>query len=103
MSAAADRIAAQIERTSKRLAQAQARQQLNEMRRASRLREQLRRLDIRRRLHLGQLVLDAGAGDWSDADIRTSLGQAALVSESEGGPLRLGALSLASANQEPGQ
>ena len=96
MSAATDRISAQLERTTKRMAQIKARRLLQDMRRASAAREKARRTDFRRRLHLGQLVIDAGAGDWSDADIRTSLGQAALVSEQEGGALRVGALSLAS-------
>jgi hypothetical protein len=95
MSTATDRLAAQLERTTKRLAQVKARRLLQDMRRASASREKARRADFRRRLHLGQLVIDAGAGDWSDADIRTSLGQAALVSEHEGGQLRVGALSLA--------
>ena len=94
MSAVTDRIAAQLERTTKRMAQAKARRLLQDMRRTSAAREKARRADFRRRLHLGQLVIDAGAGDWSDADIRTSLGQAALVSEHDGGELRVGALSL---------
>lgn len=94
MSTASDRFAAHLERTTKRLAQIKARRLLQDMRRASAAREKARRADFRRRLHLGQLVIDAGAGDWSDADIRTSLGQAALVSEAEGGALRAGGLSL---------
>lgn len=94
MSTATDRIAAQLERTTKRLAQIKARRLLQDMRRASATREKARRADFRRRLHLGQVVIDAGAGNWSDADIRTSLGQAALVSETMGGALRVGGLTL---------
>ena len=101
MSLTADRLVTQIERASKRLAQAKARRMLQAMRRAHRAREKARRADFNRRLRLGQLVIDAGAGDWSDADILTSLGQAALVSEAEGGSLRAGGLSLSA--QEGGE
>lgn len=94
MTTAAERLTAQIERAAKRLGQAKARRMLHDMRLAHRKRERARRADFNRRLHLGQLVIDAGAGDWSDADIVTSLGQAALVSESKGGGLRVGSLSL---------
>jgi hypothetical protein len=64
-----DRIDAQVARATQRLAQLRARQLLREMRAASRAKANARRLDVRRRLVLGGIVITAGLGDWEADEI----------------------------------
>lgn len=62
-----DRMATQVERATKRLAQLRARQSLREMRLATREKERARRAAVRRQMELGGVALNAGYGDLDPA------------------------------------
>ena len=64
-----DRMASQVERAAKRLAQLQARRSLQEMRLATREKERARRAVVRRQMQIGSAVVEAGFGDWEPATI----------------------------------
>lgn len=58
-----------IRRATMRLAQLQARSALRAMRQAARSRMKLRREHAHRRGSLGDAVIGAGVGDWSNAEV----------------------------------
>lgn len=64
-----DKLSAQIERMTNRLAQARTKKMLWETRQQTEARERARRLDTRRRFALGTAVVQAGFGDWEPADV----------------------------------
>ena len=83
-----DRMAAQVERAAKRLAQLQARRSLQEMRWATREKERARRAAVRRQMQIGSAVVEAGYGDAPLSEIVRMLGRAiASNKEAAGNPL----------------
>ena len=64
-----ERLRAQIDRSTQRLAQLRARELLSEQREATRTRQANRRAELHRKIQLGGLVMDAEAGEMSGAEL----------------------------------
>jgi hypothetical protein len=66
---ATERLRAQIDRSTQRLAQLQARELIFAQRNAVRIRQASRRAETRRKIELGAFVIAAGAGDLDGREI----------------------------------
>jgi hypothetical protein len=66
---ATERLRTQIDRSTQKLAQLQARKLIFEQRDASRARLASRRVETRRKIELGDLVIAAGAGDLDGTEL----------------------------------
>lgn len=64
-----ERLRAQIDRSTQRLAQLRARELISEQRGAARTREVNRRAELHRKIQLGGMVIAAGAGEMSGAEL----------------------------------
>lgn len=64
-----EKLLAQINRSTQRLAQRRARELLSEQREAVRTRQANRRAELHRKIQLGGLVVDAGAGEMTGAEL----------------------------------
>lgn len=64
-----EKLRAQIDRSTQRLAQLRAREMLSEQREAVRARQANRRADVHRKIQLGGWVVDAGSGEMTGAEL----------------------------------